>query len=174
MSRQFVVVGLLLAALSGCQRVSDAQVAPGWESGTIDYAGWKELTKEPVRIQPAQFAYCRPVPEAAQLGPHWKPEIRLFANEVAAAHLREGRGGSYPVGAIIVKEKWWNDKKDGYAAMIKKEPGYDPEHGDWEYLYVQFGEEEKIERGPIASCINCHAQAAATDYLFGTHLKGNQ
>src|SRR5262249_45810355 len=104
-------------------------------------------------------------------GPHFVPAIRLYANDVAAAHLREDHAGPLPAGATIIKEKWLNGKKDGYAAMIKREPGYDTEHGDWEYVYVRPSEEGKAERGKIQSCIDCHARVAATDYLFRTHLK---
>ena len=182
MSRYLVVLSLFVSALVGCQFASDAPPtnkksadAPTIdESGTIDYAGWPQLTKEPVRIAPQAFRFCVATPRQQKLGPHFAPAIRLYANDVAADHLREERTGPLPVGATIVKEKWWNEKAerpDAYAAMIKREAGYDPDHGDWEYLYVSLGEKEKVERGKIESCIACHARAAEKDYLFRTHLK---
>jgi hypothetical protein len=55
--------------------------------------------------------------------------------------------------------------------MIKREKDYDPENGDWEYLYADLsGEKPKIERGKIASCIRCHSIAKERDYLYRTHL----
>ena len=50
--------------------------------------------------------------------------------------------------------------------MVKRAPGYDPEHGDWEYFY--FEDPAKIEQGKIQSCVRCHAGAKATDHVFGT------
>jgi hypothetical protein len=78
-------------------------------------------------------------------------------------------GGTYPVGAAVVKRKLRekNDKlvASGVGGMIKRAPGYDPKHGDWEYFY--FEDEAKIESGKIDSCVNCHRLAAKTDFVFG-------
>lgn len=41
---------------------------------------------------------------------------------------------------------------DVYAAMIKREAGYDTKHGDWEYLYVTRGADSTIERGHLHNC----------------------
>jgi hypothetical protein len=85
----------------------------------------------------------------------------------------------YPVGAVIVKEKQRLEPdgggqvtgqegsvaSDGVGGMIKRLAGYDPEHGDWEYFY--FEDPTKVEQGKIASCVECHRGAAATDYVFG-------
>jgi hypothetical protein len=97
-------------------------------------------------------------------------------NDPAARSFREN-AASYPVGSIIVKEKKamsyragdrssaMTKARDGVGGMIKRPPGYDPEHGDWEYFY--FEDAAKIERGKIASCVQCHAGAAGKDYVFG-------
>jgi hypothetical protein len=50
--------------------------------------------------------------------------------------------------------------------MVKMEEGYDSEHGDWWYgVYDESGTEMAYE-GRIPECINCHAMAKETDYLF--------
>lgn len=54
--------------------------------------------------------------------------------------------------------------------MIKREPGYDPQHGDWEYLYVVQKPEKKVTRGRLESCIKCHWQAKDRDYVFRNYL----
>jgi hypothetical protein len=53
--------------------------------------------------------------------------------------------------------------------MVKREPGYDPAHGDWEYVYA--GADKAVTRGRLDSCIDCHFQVADKDYLFRTYLK---
>ena len=55
--------------------------------------------------------------------------------------------------------------------MIKREPGYDPGHGDWEYADVRLEPEKKVARGKIASCIACHDGKKNDDYLFRDYLK---
>lgn len=99
-------------------------------------------------------------------------------NELAAKSFPSSE---YPIGGVIVKEKrvgffsdpehedelnsYGSDQFDGVGGMIKREPGFDPEHGDWEYFY--FEDASKITRGKIQSCIECHAMARETDFVFG-------
>jgi hypothetical protein len=56
--------------------------------------------------------------------------------------------------------------QNGVGGMVKRSPGFDPAHGDWEYLY--FDDATKIESGRMTSCIACHEAAKNTDYIFGT------
>ena len=104
-------------------------------------------------------------------------------NEPAAEAFRKG-SKEYPVGAIVVKEKrgmtYSADQpkrelartRDGVGGMIKRDKGYDPEHGDWEYFYFQ--DPSKVESGKISSCVQCHGGAAKTDHVFGgwAHAEG--
>ncbi|MDB6068335.1 MAG: hypothetical protein JWR26_4543 [Pedosphaera sp.] len=56
--------------------------------------------------------------------------------------------------------------ENGVGGMVKRAPGYDPAHGDWEYFY--FDDAAKIQSGRIASCVGCHETAKGKDYVFGT------
>jgi hypothetical protein len=81
----------------------------------------------------------------------------------------------FPAGAVVVKQKYvsryhfldqekYGRAKNGVGGMIKRSPGFDPAHGDWEYFY--FDDLKKIESGRISSCVNCH-ESAKQDYVFG-------
>jgi hypothetical protein len=49
--------------------------------------------------------------------------------------------------------------------MVKRQPGFDPAGGDWEYLVVApTGEIEA--RGRLPGCARCHAEAPAAG-VFG-------
>lgn len=189
MSRYALVVALLLVAVVGCGR--SAKRTP--TRGPIDYSDWQSFTDKMFAIEPELFSLCDDRGENEQdrkerlrtlavekYGPHVGPSLRLFANDLAMEHLRTGRPGPLPVGAAIVKEKWLPDADTSmtliaYAAMIKHERGYDPSHGDWEYLYVDLADEdESVERGKLPGCRDCHARAATKDYLFRTHLKDSK
>jgi len=73
-----------------------------------------------------------------------------------------------------VKEKLLS--KDGGApelltAMIKREPGYNPESGDWEFLILDASATYVIGgRGTKANCQSCHALAKNNDYVFRSYL----
>jgi len=82
-----------------------------------------------------------------------------------------------PGGATIVKEKWDDERAKtpvAYAAMIKREAGYDPQHSDWEYVYATLNEKGIVERGRLKSCIDCHAAAEKRDYLFRNWLDAKE
>ncbi len=156
------------------------------------YENWKRLSDNPYPVDPSFYFLCAlpfgAMEEMERRGPHVEPAIRHFANDLAASALAKNEA-SLPVGAIIVKEKLsapfsvsdLGREKDpenepepyftlrGLGAMVKREAGYDPGGGDWEYVYA--GEETGAERGRIENCKNCHAKAQATDYLFLSYLK---
>lgn len=149
----------------------------------IDYAKWTALTREPVSVDQGLFLRCERSATTVKLekeltekyGPHFEPSLKYFANPDAEKSLKANPKGVLPVGSTIVKEKRVGKSNSepllAYGAMIKREPGYDPEHGDWEYVYADFSKgKPKIERGKIQSCINCHSIAKDRDYLYRTHL----
>jgi hypothetical protein len=151
-----------------------------------NYAELTLITAEPVLVDPQLASLCvgiRPqfVDDAQkENGPHAHTSVRIFMNEIATGAFRDA-AAKYPVGSVIVKEKQGlgydlvNDDGElkrnaaktasGVGGMIKRPAGYDPDHGDWEYFY--FEEPAKVEQGRIASCVECHRGAAATDYVFG-------
>jgi hypothetical protein len=140
----------------------------------FDYAGWPALTAEPVRVDVQMFSYCRVPRELQQRGPHGVPIARYLVSPASADAVRSG-AAPVPVGTTVVKEKRWegNGQPTAVAAMVKREPGYDPGNGDWEYVYTFQPAEGQwaTERGKLASCIDCHRNAREKDYLFRTYLK---
>lgn len=150
------------------------------------YAELTLVTKEPALVDPQLASLCVGVRQQfvddarKRNGPHAHTSVRIFMNEVATNAFR-GRAVMYPVGSVIVKEKQGLDydlvhddgelkrsaakTANGVGGMIKRPAGYNPEHGDWEYFY--FEDPAKVEHGKIASCVECHRGAVATDYVFG-------
>jgi hypothetical protein len=150
------------------------------------YAELTLITKEPVLVDLQLAMLCRGISQQdvddarKRHGPHAHTSVKIYMNEIAAEAFRDSLA-TYPVDSVIVKEKLGleydlvdaggereqNAAKtaSGVGGMIKRAAGYDPEHGDWEYFY--FEDPAKIEHGKIASCVECHRGASATDYVFG-------
>lgn len=107
-------------------------------------------------------------------GPHYYSAILVRVNPTSFEAFKSGKA-PLPVGTTVIKEKHNGMESKGppneYAAMVKREAGYDPAHGDWEYVYVVRGPEKKVTRGKLDSCIDCHANKAEQDYVFRTYLK---
>lgn len=146
------------------------------------YETYIKVTDKAVYVNPELAIQCIAVSEdqirAARIdkGPHADSAIHIFMNESAFRAFPE-KDGLYPEGSVIVKQKLrsgWRDTAAGVGGMVKRAPGFDADHGDWEYFY--FEDKSKIESGRLATCVQCHAKAAGTDYVFGTwsdadHLK---
>lgn len=48
--------------------------------------------------------------------------------------------------------------------MIKREAGYNPASGDWEFFIQEKG--GPLAKGKLSNCISCHATATGPDHLF--------
>jgi hypothetical protein len=152
------------------------------------YTSLDLMTNEPVLVDPELAMLCVGVSQQhvddprERSGPHAHTSIRIYMNDIASAAFRRSVK-TYPIGSVIVKEKQglaYNTRAvsgqhdsrttDGVGGMIKRAPGYDPDHGDWEYFY--FEAPSRIEHGTITSCIECHRGASASDYVFGRWAEG--
>ena len=101
--------------------------------------------------------------------PHTGHFIKVYLNSLAKDGVANRANGPLSVGSTVVKEKYRDlpqTSRFAYAAMLKREPGYDAEHGDWEYVYVTTDWQRKVIRGRLKNCIDCHQKTSATDYLY--------
>jgi hypothetical protein len=90
---------------------------------------------------------------------------------------------TYARGTVLVKEGFNVDAKGRHmptflAVMVKREGGFDPEHGDWEYLQStpqgQVMLRGSFSSAPVrAACGECHSNVAERDYVFSTTGKGS-
>ena len=56
------------------------------------------------------------------------------------------------------------------TAMVKRETGYDPADGDWEYMALDGSGRSIGTPGRLPMCRSCHAAQRRTDYLFRSYL----
>ena len=81
----------------------------------------------------------------------------------------------FPEGSIIVKEKI-GTRQEGkkpvlYTIMRKREPGYNPGVGDWEFSVVD-GNGTKLQAiGKLEKCQSCHVEKTESDFVFRPYVK---
>jgi hypothetical protein len=90
-----------------------------------------------------------------------------------------GPSQRFPKGAVIIKRKFDKRKFDGSSqnrtpilstVMIKREAGYNPQGGDWEFAVVS-GDGKNVEaKGKLENCMGCHASRRETDFVFKSYL----
>ncbi len=94
--------------------------------------------------------------------------LDIYLNDLAYETYKNAEA-PYQVGSIVYKPLYSDANRSEcvrLVIMVKMEPGYDSEHGDWWYgVYAENGTEAWY-KGRIRSCITCHEYAKEKDYMF--------
>ena len=144
-----------------------------------NYAAWETYPLRPVssvlsNLCVTGIRQAQPPRAAADgSGPHQNHYLSLYFNASAAETLRSRSAMSFPEGSVIVKEKRIKptDEAHGLGAMIKRSPGFDPAIGDWWFLYIDESGDIYSAEEETRACVECHAMAEATDYVFGKYVE---
>ncbi len=149
------------------------------------YRQWHKTNKTPFPVLNPVAMLCReatPQEEQAQrdANPHVDTYITVYVNDKGKSAMLGNRRKRFPVGSLVIKEKW--EAPDGrelstpshlklklMTVMLKREAGYNPKRGDWEYLVVN-AKGSLLERGKIKKCQTCHQEQQASDYLFRSYF----
>lgn len=101
---------------------------------------------------------------------HQKAWVDVHVEPQFEAAYRAGTG-PMPAGMRIVKAAHADGDTPGavtgLTVMVKMEPGYDPDHGDWFYGVYDASGTVASKQGKLTMCIGCHSQWADNDYLGG-------
>lgn len=110
-----------------------------------------------------------------QSNPHASAKSHVFANGPAVLPLFDP-WGKFPEGSLIVKEKLGTDdgKTQLFTGMWKREKGYFPECGDWEFFTVDAATTKIAERGKLARCASCHEDFTQGDFVSKMYVKPAQ
>ena len=142
------------------------------------YRKWTRANSAPVKVAGVVAAACAPAPLSGPLAnqaadPHADKLINVFVNKIGRTAMLAERKPRFPEGAIIVKERLPLKKSSAtewLMAMVKREEGFNPAAGDWEFFVLRTPEKVVIERGRIENCQACHARAKETDFVFRRYL----
>jgi hypothetical protein len=95
----------------------------------------------------------------------WDGELRSSPGASEALRGLVGLGDRMPKGTLLVQShRQPGGSEVGMFVMEKREEGYFPGGGDWDYAVV--GRGGRLEaRGKLESCARCHAEAEV-DFVF--------
>ena len=162
-------------------------VASPERSEIAGYRSWKKVNAEPHQVFSALAVQCRMVTaadlarEKAQANPHTDyPKdkfVTVYVNGLGEKPMLRQKNPNFPVGTIIVKEKLPTPESTSpelLTVMIKRQKGYNPKVGDWEFMVCD-GDGKKIQaRGKLANCQSCHIGWKATGFVTRTYLSESQ
>jgi hypothetical protein len=177
-----VAVGavVLVTALTGRQTQSAAPDAFRFEAAKLkDKTLWTQVNLQPYYTSAAANALCRaPTPanyEAERrTNPHAATYITVYVNRLGRKAMFAKESQRFPEGSVIVKEKVGISSEGRtpllYTIMIKRERGYNPAVGDWEFS-VASGDGKQIEAsGKLENCQACHITKTDSDFIFRPYL----
>ena len=154
--------------------VGEAVTIPTVSEIMDQYRAWQPQSPEAVAISAYIFGLCRlptlPEQQFAESEHGHGRYLRDWANPQAEAGIARRGAPPFGPGSVIVKEKYVASAAGrdlvAVAMMIKREPGFEPTHGDWDYAYYEpdLGVIQTNEQS--AYCSGCHAAAAPTDFVF--------
>ena len=102
--------------------------------------------------------------------PHQKAKFHTFANGLSVLPLFDP-WGKFPPGSLLLKEKFSIDGKSQlFTGMWKREAGYFPELGDWEFFTVDAAVGKVLERGKLTNCAGCHAEMEKGDHVARDYI----
>ncbi len=130
------------------------------------------VTEKPHQV-PNLGSLCSPPPAGSLFTPHDEFWIHVFVTPEAAEVIKSGKG-VYPEGTIILKQKFLDEaatQTEFFTGMRKREKGYNPAYGDWEFFTLDKTGTKVTARGKIDSCMDCHANFKATDFVSRKYLK---
>ena len=138
-------------------RADPATRARVCREGILGYQDWLRLNEQPIP----------PIEDG---------DAHLGTKDVFASREADRSGGAivYPDGTIIVKEATRPDSDFiGLVAVMRKEAGADPDHGDWVFVeYTRSGPDAAFGvQARDAVCWNCHVGAQQTDWVW-VHTTG--
>jgi hypothetical protein len=131
----------------------------------------KRVTRRIYEVPAPDPTMCA-MPLALRRGPHTNHWVHVFVSKNARKPMESGEG-EYPVGSVILKQKFLDAKgkrTEFFTGMRKRSPGYSPEVGDWEFFTLDATGKKVTTQGKIGSCMNCHRGYAETDYVTRTYL----
>ncbi|HKR13963.1 MAG TPA: cytochrome P460 family protein [Pyrinomonadaceae bacterium] len=164
-----------VVAMIGCAvATKSSPIVPDDDLATLaKYRQWTLVNPTPQLMEPISAFMCGRVLGREEPSPHLNKYISVFVNPVGREQMMTRRKPKFPVGTMIVKEKHGSadsTKPELLTAMIKRQPGYNPESGDWEYLLLDGAASKIVEQGKLTQCSGCHRPYEYSDFVTRTYL----
>ncbi len=151
------------------------------------YKNWNKVNPKPHKVFSTLAIQCMaPTREQQQAdadNPHLdsltaksifrEKYVTVYVNKLAEDSMLHQAWPSFPKGSIIVKEKLTKPDSDApelLTVMLKRQEGYNPIGGDWEYLVFDGAGKNIQAQGKLKKCQSCHEQWKKTDFISRAYL----
>jgi hypothetical protein len=188
MRLQFFTITILLLLASQCactsvqgdvmklEKIKPATKEASGDELIRDYKRWTRVNPVPAVFNALVSAACASVVTQSSMeqhNPHRDKFITVYVNEIGRKSMMEEKLPHFPQGSIIVKEKLTTKDSTSpelLTVMFKREPGFNPQSGDWEYMALDGAGKQVQARGRIEHCQGCHMMVDTTDFVYRSYL----
>jgi hypothetical protein len=175
--------GFLLTRKTETQTVEPAKTPPGktveGKSAVAGYQNWTKVNDQPYLMWSNVAMLCKAPTKndyEFEKSVHANKYVNVYVNPVGRAEMLTKKNPKFPAGTVIVKEKLSSKEStepELLTVMIKREKGFNPEVGDWEFMTLDGAAAEVTSKGKLESCRSCHLNHAANDYVTRRYLPEN-
>jgi len=162
--------------------------APPVASPIAGYRNWTRVNQKPHQVVSKIALMCRaPTKEeiaADAADPHLEVAdhaasflrtrfVTVYVNQSAEQAILHQKHPAFPEGSLIVKERLaraTSNAPEMITVMHKREKGYNPSCGDWEFLTLDGSGKQITAQGQLQNCETCHSEWKQTDYVSRAYL----
>jgi len=183
----FVIVVALTVALVGFSLMpkSEMQTLKTVETPTkvidikkeiADFKKWTKVNEDPYIMWSNVSALCRaPLKSDYEMDKsiHKNKYVNIYVNSLGKDEMLTKKNPVFAVGTVVVKEKLPardSQSPELLTVMIKREKGFNPEVGDWEFATVNGDATEVTSQGKLESCQACHIGYKQNDFITRVYL----
>ena len=138
---------------------------------------WTQVNPEPYFISSRLALQCAAPAatdyEREKQNPHMRMYITVYVNRIGQKAMF-AKDPQFPEGSIIVKEKSGTEadwrKPVLYTIMRKREAGYNPKVGDWEFSVVAANGTDMQVTGKLEKCQLCHVERSDSGFVFRDYM----
>ena len=160
------------------------------KSTVSDYRQWTQVNPKPLMMPSWVSAMCAQTPKLMAMSendPHEGKFFVVYVNSIGKNAMLKQPKPEFPIGTVIVKEKLptsqhsrtdtaeWKGKvpypkPELLTVMQKREKGYYPRGGDWEYSVMDGTGQKTLKSGKLEACALCHSRYTGTDWVTRSYL----
>ena len=188
MKRVSCLIALLLAGVVGTAEYKDGSKADGSaDSFRFDARDltntslWTKVNATPFSISSQLDVLCAAPPTMRdyqterKTNPHAATTITVYVNPIGRTAMFTKDSPAFPQGSVIIKQKNGRFAESNttllYTVMRKREPGYNPAVGDWEFSVVNANGSTIEASGKLDNCQGCHVKKPDSNFVFRPYVE---
>lgn len=174
-----VLAGIVVVVAFTARRIEGARNEFRFNAAQLkDKTLWTQVNPEPYFISSRLANLCG-LPtakdyESERQNPHMRMYITVYVNRIGQKAMF-AKDPQFPEGSVIVKEKSGTEadwrKPVLYTIMRKREAGYNPKVGDWEFSVVAANGTDMQATGKLEKCQLCHVEQRDRAFVFRDYMK---